>query len=125
MAEVELNVGGRGYAIDCADEHVARVRGLAEEISREVEGLGEQGAGARGILIAALMMIDRERAAAEAAAQRADLQAEEARRATVRIDALAGRLEEVASSLRERPRAGAGADAPEPGRALAASGRRG
>ena len=122
MAEVRFSVGDRSYAVDCADEDVERVRELAEELSREVAGLGEQGAGARGILIAALVLIDRERSRAEEAALRARRQAEQTRAAAGRIDALAGRLERMASSVRGRPAAGGNAAGSRAGSPLAASG---
>lgn len=122
MAEVSLSVGGRRYVIGCADGDVGRVRALAEEIAQAVDGLGEQADGARGILMAALVMIDRERSRTEEAMRRADGQLKEARKAAARVGDLAGRLEELASSFRERPRDSGAAVEPHAGGALAASG---
>lgn len=101
MAQITITVGGREYAVNCRDGEEAHLRKLgglldarAEEAKAAVGGVNE----ARQLLLAGLLMADELHSAnaAPRAASGPDL--------TIALEALATRVEAIASALEDGAR---------------------
>jgi len=101
MAEVELLIGGRSYAIACRDGGEDHLRTLAKHVDRKAlearAAVGDMNE-ARQMLFAALLIADE---MAEAAA--AIPSAKPDPRLAESLNALATRIEAVADALETRP----------------------
>jgi len=105
MAQVDVRVNGRDFALSCPDGQEPRIRRLAQYVDAKVgefaKSLGQVGE-ARLILLAALTIADelsdandalQQSQARPAAATGADTTAADIRSAAERIEAIAARLE--------------------------------
>lgn len=106
MSEVTLQVGGRGYAVACADGEEAHVRHLAAVIDGKLQAMGGSLApsDSKNLLFAALILADEVeelREKAGIASPKRDGVAESGFELAVggRLEALADRLENLAWTL--------------------------
>lgn len=99
MSEVVLRVGGRPYTLSCADGEEDHVHHLAAMVDAKLSAMGANGApgDARNLLFAALILADE----AEEARGREQAAADPAFADNIArgLEALAGRLEQVAQRL--------------------------
>jgi cell division protein ZapA len=99
MAQITITVGGREYAVTCRDGEEAHLRKLgtlldtrAEEARAAVGGVNE----ARQLLLAGLLLADELHSGATTNHVVADLDI------AIALEALAARVEGIASALEER-----------------------
>ena len=97
MSNLNLQIGGRTYAVACAEGEEAHVSALGQMIADKVDGIGAGHSEARHLLFAALILADelheaRQRGGAPVSAMTDDRQAE-------LLEAVAERLEKVATAL--------------------------
>lgn len=96
MSNLNLVIGGRSYAVACAEGEEAHVSALGKMIADKVDGIGAGHSEARQLLFAALILADelhetRQRGGA-APAQGDDGQADA-------LEIIAARLEKIAATL--------------------------
>lgn len=106
MSNVTLSIGGRSYTVACAEGEERHVLGLGTQIDRKLAAMGDMAGQAetRTLLFAALLLADElhEANGARAAAEPAPSPASATQIApalTLRLDALATTLENLASRL--------------------------
>jgi cell division protein ZapA len=103
MSNVTLNIGGRDYAVACAEGEEPHVRGLGAIIDAKIKAMGTAAGHSetRDLLFATLLLADDihelKRGNAPAAAPIAAPPADD--RITDKLEALAARLESCADSL--------------------------
>lgn len=97
MSNVTLQIGGRSYAVACAEGEEDHVTGLGASINDKIQAMGSGHNETRQLLFAALLLADelhetRHRGAGAAPAAQPDQHAEV-------LEAIAARLENYASAL--------------------------
>ncbi|SMC31034.1 cell division protein ZapA [Novosphingobium sp. B1] len=110
MSNVTLPIGGRPFAVSCADGEESHIEMLGRMIDERARKIGGQQNETRMLLFAALMLADELHDAhnvapppMQTAAPAGDQAAEADHRITQRVNALAERIEKLATALEQGP----------------------